>query len=179
MKQSKNNSPTLTEDLQVRANEIWDSLRVGTGFSDEVIAAEKERIQTKITELEQQIDEKKQLLKEVDKRRDSARKQLDAMLIAGLSDDAILSAMRVQYKVKRSAGGRGKSASRGGAAAVTDEVRQQVLDHLDSEGLTAAEIRKQVGPVSPTVSTVLKALVADGAVIKEGEGKTARYKLGT
>ena len=178
MKSAKHAASQLSEELQLRANEIWDTLnKTATSVSDEVIAGERLQLEEEIQRLEELLAEKKKAVAALETRREEARKQLAAMLIAGLSDEAILSAMRTQYRARRSAGHRSSSSQEKSSGAVSDEARQQVLDHLDTEGLTAGEIRKLVGPVSPTVTTVLKALVEDGAVLKEGTGKTARYKL--
>jgi hypothetical protein len=96
------------------------------------------------------------------------------LLSARLSDDAILSAMRVEYKVKRAVP---KAKKEPDVAPTADTDKQFVLDQLDAEGLSVPDLRKLTGKDARYLRATLESLVADGKVAKTGDRATAKYHL--
>jgi len=153
---------------------LWLQIEDEAGFSAGQISGERDKLHEDIAILETRIAEKKEELAAIERRVQAAQNQLRALLTARLSDDAILSAMRVEYRVKRSVGRPRKEFD---APSPADEDKQFVLDHLDSDGLTVPELKKLTKKDLRFLRTTLESLVDEGKVIKIGENAGAKFHL--
>ena len=157
-----------------RLDVLWHSFQEEAGLTEERLEQERQKLQEEIAALQAKIDEKNGALAAVEGRVDAAKQQMRVLIGAHLSDDAILSAMRVEYKVKRSSG---TKKAKEPLAPAGDEDKQFVLDHLDAEGLSVAELKKITEKDARFLRSVLEQLVQDGKVIKDGERASAKYHL--
>jgi len=155
---------------------LWHRFEDEAGLTAERLDEERQRLQAEFDALQAKVEEKRAALAAVEGRVEAARQQMRTLLGARLSDDAILSAMRVEYKVRRSGGAKPKKAKEPLPAA-GDEDKQFVLDHLDSEGLSVAELKKLTDRDSRFLRAALESLVQDGKVTKSGERASAKYHL--
>ncbi len=155
---------------------LWQSFVADGSFSPEMIEKERQALRDEITALEEAITQKRERLAGIDQRTEAARNQMKVLMSAGLNHDAIISAMRVQYKHARSQASKA-SASSTKEIDVSAEDRELVLNNLDREGLSLSELRDRTEKESTYLSLVLKALVNDGKVEKVGAGRGSKYKL--
>ncbi len=155
--------------------DLWERFRNEAGFVPEAMEAEKQKVRDEIATLEARIAEKQALLDAIDRREASARDQLKALIAARLSPDAILSAMRIEYRVRKAA--TPKQSRPEPSDAVSSDDKELVLSHLDAEGLSLADLKKLTGKDGPFLQTVLKALLQESRVVKSGERGQARYHL--
>jgi len=158
-----------------RFESLWLQFENEAGFSDGQLDDERVVLQEAIAALEARIAEKQEELAAVINRAESAKNQLRALLSARLSDDAILSAMRVEYKVRRTVVA--KPRKDGDPSSPSDVDKQFVLDQLDAEGLTVPELRKLTGRDLRFLRATLDSLVAEGRVIKDGEKAGAKFHI--
>jgi hypothetical protein len=153
---------------------LWLQFEDEAGFTAGRLDDERTKLQEEIVALEAKIAEKKASLEAVESRVDAAKQQMRMLLSARLSDDAILSAMRVEYKVKRAVP---KAKKEPDVAPTADTDKQFVLDQLDAEGLSVPDLRKLTGKDARYLRATLESLVADGKVAKTGDRATAKYHL--
>jgi|GEM_PF-612626 hypothetical protein len=153
---------------------LWLQFEDEAGFTAGRLDDERTKLQEEIVALEAKIAEKKAALEAVESRVDAAKQQMRMLLSARLSDDAILSAMRVEYKVKRAVP---KAKKEPEVAPAADTDKQFVLDQLDAEGLSVPDLRKLTGKDARYLRATLESLVADGKVAKTGDRATAKYHL--
>lgn len=155
--------------------ELWDRFRNEAGFVPEAMEMEKQKVRDEIAVLEAKITEKREALEAIDRRESAARDQLKALFSAKLSPDAILSAMRIEYRVRKATAT--KTPKEPSSDSVADDDKELVFSHLDAEGLSIAELKKLTGRDGAFLQSVLKALVQEGKVVKSGERASARYHL--
>ncbi len=153
---------------------LWLQFEDEAGFSTGRLDDERAKLQQEIAVLEAKIAEKKSCLQMVENQVDADKHQLKVLLSAKLSADAILTAMRVEYKNKRSAP---KPKKDDVADSPADEDKQFVLDQLDAEGLSISDLRKLTGKDARTLRITLEALVAEGKISKTGDRANAKYHL--
>jgi len=156
--------------------ELWDRFRNEAGFVPEAVEGEKQKIRDEIASLEARIVEKRSMLDAIDCRESAARDQLKALIAARLSPDAILSAMRIEYRVRKAPSVKATKPD-AGAETIAAEDKDLVFSHLDAEGLSLADLKKLTGKDGSFLQTVLKALLADNRIVKSGERAAARYHL--
>ncbi len=154
---------------------LWHQFEDEAGFSSGRLDEERQKLQDEILALESKIEERKSALATVESRVDAAKQQMRLLLGARLSDEAILTAMRVEYKVRRVAPKAKKSPDAVTPAADSD--KQFVLDRLDAEGLSIGELKKLTDKDPRFLRTVLDSLVGEGKVVKSGERASAKYHL--
>lgn len=169
-KEAPQAAPAVDESM---LESLWDQFKDEAGFSEESAEQERQKLREEIAMLEERIAEKRQAIEAIDQRAQAARAQLKALLLAKLSPDAILSAMRVEYKVRRPAAPRPRTST----PEMGDDDKQLVLDHLDHDGLTVSELRKRTEKDLRFLRTALKSLVEEGRVRAEGEGSSTLYAL--
>lgn len=169
----KGNAP-LQVDAE-RFEVLWHQFEDEAGFTTGRLDEERQKLQQEILALESKIEEKKSALATVESRVDAAKQQMRLLLGARLSDDAILTAMRVEYKVRRLAPKAKKNTE--SAAPAADGDKQFVLDQLDAEGLSIAELKKLTDKDPRFLRAVLDALVSEGKVVKSGERASAKFHL--
>ncbi len=155
--------------------ELWDRFRNEAGFVPEAMELEKQKVRDEITALEARIAEKRAGLDAIDHRETAARDQLKALISARLSPDAILSAMRIEYRVRKAAAPKGSKHD--AAEVIASDDKEMVFSHLDAEGLSIADLKKLTGKDGSFLLSVLKALLAEGRIVKSGERASARYHL--
>lgn len=166
-------TPSVDEE---RFEVLWHSFQEEAGLTEERLDQERQKLHEEIAALQAKIDEKNAALAAVEGRVDAAKQQMRMLIGAHLSDDAILSAMRVEYKVKRSGGAKAKKAKEP-VPPPADEDKKYVLDHLDAEGLSIAELKKITEKDGRFLRAILEDLVREGKVVKSGERATAKYHL--
>jgi len=149
---------------------LWERFTVEANFSQDILDAEAEVIREEIARLEARIEDKRKELEAIVRREKTARDMLTMMLTAGFSHDAILSAMKVEFRAK-------KAARKDKEPEVNDDDKQSVLDVLDREGQPLQEIVKTSGREAKDVQRVLLALVSEGKVVTQGEKRARIYML--
>lgn len=149
---------------------LWERFTVEANFSQDILDAEAEVIREEIARLEARIEDKRKELDAIVRREKTARDMLTMMLTAGFSHDAILSAMKVEFRAK-------KAARKDKEPEVNDDDKQSVLDVLDREGQPLQEIVKTSGREAKDVQRVLLALVSEGKVVTQGEKRARIYML--
>jgi hypothetical protein len=155
--------------------ELWERFRNEAGFVPEAMELEKQKVRDEIAALEARIAEKRANLDAIDHKETAARDQLKALISARLSPDAILSAMRIEYRVRKAAAPKPPKADASGSIASDD--KELVFSNLDAEGLSIADLKKLTGKDGSFLQSVLKALLAEGRIVKSGERGAARYHL--
>lgn len=158
-----------------RYKDLWARFEEEAGFTGERLAQERQKILDDIASLEVRVQEKRDLLSAIDGRVEAARDQMRALLGAHLSDDAILSAMRVEYKVKRVGAAKGGKATSDEPLATED--KQFVFDNLDAEGLSVNDLKRVTGKSARFLQSALHALLEEGRITKTGERGAARFHL--
>jgi len=148
---------------------LWERFTVEANFNTEILEAEAEVVREEITRLEARIAEKKEELEAILRRDKTARDMLTMMLTAGFSHDAIISAMKVEFRAKKPVKLKEPE--------VNDDEKQVVLDVLDREGQPLQEVVKTSGREAKDVQRILGALVAEGKVVTQGEKRARIYML--
>lgn len=166
---------TQKEVIDERFESLWAQVASEGALSPEAIERERVVLAEDIAALEATIAAKKESLAAIDNRVEVARAKVHALLTTGLSQEAILSAMRVEYRIARPAPT--KAASTPKLAEVSDEDKALVLSHLDREGMTIADIKKLTEKDSAVLSAALKSLAAEGKIVRTGEGRGSKYAL--
>lgn len=159
--------------------ELWERFRNEAGFVPEAMEQEKQRVRDDIAALEARVADKREALEAIDRRENAARDQLIALFAAKLSTEAILTAMRVEYKVKKVSAPRALKTADSASDAVVSDDKDLVLSHLDAEGLSLKELKDITGRDGQFLQAVLKTLVEEDKVSKTGDGKAARFHLVT
>jgi hypothetical protein len=154
---------------------LWSQFEQEAGFGAEAREQETAKLKEEIAMLEARIEEKKQAIAAIEQRETSAKEQMRALIRAKLGPEAILSAMKIEYKVKRAPAPRVPKPST--SEGTSEEDKELVLNHLDAEGLTMRELSKRTEKDSTFLQNVLKVLVDEGKVQKTGERTGARYAL--
>jgi hypothetical protein len=170
----KSNAPVPVDGERFEV--LWHQFEDEAGFSTGRLDEERQKLQEEILALESKIAERKSALATVESRVDAAKQQMRLLLGARLSDEAILTAMRVEYKVRRVAPKPNKK-SPDAVAPAADTDKQFVLDRLDAEGLSIAELKKLTDKDPRFLRAVLDSLVGEGKVVKSGERASAKYHL--
>lgn len=163
-------TPKTPSAPQEAFDALWERFTVEANFSTEILEAEADVIREEITRLEERIAEKRVELEAILRRDKTARDMLTTMLTAGFSYDAIISAMKVEFRAK-------KPAKKDKEPEVNDDEKQVVLDVLDREGQPLQEVVKTSGREPKDVQRILGALVAEGKVVTQGEKRARVYML--
>ncbi|MCU0693270.1 MAG: hypothetical protein MUF54_17905 [Polyangiaceae bacterium] len=156
--------------------ELWKRFEEEAGLTADYIETEKQKLRDDIQALEERLADRKTALADLENRSEDARQKMKALLSARLSEEAILTAMRVEYKIKRPPPARPKRTDALEPPPADDE-KQMVLDHLDAEGLSIAEIKKLTDKDSASLGRTLKSLIEDGKVVRSGDGRAAKFHL--
>lgn len=172
---TKDSAPSLTSVESARFEVLWLQFEQEAGLTSQRMQQDREKLLDDIAKLEEKIGEKQQQLAQLDGRVEGAKGQMRMLFEARLSDEAILTAMRVQYKVKKTSTRAAKPMTE--AQPVDDEDMQFVLEHLDAEGLSVADLKQITNKESRYLRTILEDLVKQGKVEKSGERASARYHL--
>ena len=155
---------------------LWTRFEEEGGFRGGEFDAERTALRAEIAGLEATLAQRREALGLLDQREETARQQLRSLLGAGLGDDAILSAMKVQYgKPPRTR--RAKGPAQPATTTLGDEDKAFVLGNLDKKGRTLGELSKSTQRESSYLSAVLKLLLAEGRVTKTGTRRASRYHL--
>lgn len=158
-------APTPDEPAETPASDqLWERFCAEANFSPEAHEIEAGVIREEIAKLQERITEKQVELEGIMHREESARDKMTALFNAGFSAEAVLSAMKVEFRAKK-APGRIKEKEVGAG----DDEKAAVLDVLDREGQPVTEIAKHLERDPKDVYRVLTALVADGKVNTQGE----------
>ena len=166
----------LTSVEGARFEVLWLQFEQDAGLTSEHVNEERDRLLGELEQLEAKVAEKKLALEQVQQRVEAAKEQMRLLLDARLSDEAILTAMRIEHKVRR-ATPKAAKAGKSSAHEVSEEDKQEVLDHLDAEGLTLADLKTMTNKDGRYLRAVLEGLVADGKATKSGEKAAAKYHL--
>lgn len=145
---------------------LWDRFCAEASFNPETLEVEASAIREEIAGLEERIAEKQSELEEITHREQTARDKMTALLKVGFSADAILSAMKVEFRAKKPV-----SRVKEKEVEVGEDEKVAVLDVLDREGQPLAEVARHVGRDAKEVQRVLVALVTEGRVNTQGERK--------
>jgi hypothetical protein len=159
-----------------RFDVLWHRFEDEAGLTSERLDQERQKLQDDIAALQAKIDEKNQALAAAEGRVDAAKQQMRLLIGARLSDEAILTAMRVEYKVRRVGGAKAKKDKEPLPPAADDD-KQFVLDHLDAEGLSIAELKKLTDKDARFLKAALDSLVKEEKVVKSGERASAKFHL--
>lgn len=172
---AKDTASTLTSVESARFEVLWLQFEQEAGLTSQRLQQDRDKLLDDIAQLEEKIGEKQQQLAQLDGRVEAAKGQMRMLFEARLSDEAILTAMRVQYKVKRTSARAVKPKSE--AQPVDDKDTLFVLEHLDAEGLSVADLKQITNKESRYLRTILEDLVKQGKVEKSGDRASARYHL--
>lgn len=157
-----------------RFADLWARFEDEAGLTRERLGEERQKLLDELAALQAKINEKQAALDDLDGREEAAKQQMRMLLGARLSEDAILSAMRVEYKVRKPVAKTKKSEP---VPAAGDDDKTFVLDHLDTEGLSVADLKKITDKDARFLRAVLESLVEDGRVSKTGDRASAKYHL--
>jgi len=155
---------------------LWHRFEDEAGLTSDRLDLERQKLHEEIAALQAKIDEKNEALAAAEGRVDAAKQQMRLLIGARLSDESILTAMGVEYKVRRVGGAKVKKEKEPVPPAADDE-KQFVLDNLDAEGLSVAELKKLTGKDARFLKVALDSLVAEGKVVKSGERASAKFHL--
>lgn len=167
---------TQKEVIDERFESLWAQVASEGALSPEATERERLTLAEDIAALEATIAQKKEALDAIDNRQEIAKQKVRALLSTGLGQEAILSAMRVEYRIARPTPVKSPSAPKA-LAEVSDEDKNLVLSHLDREGMTIADIKKLTNKDAAVLSAALKSLAAEGKIERTGEGRGSKYAL--
>ena len=167
---------TQKEVIDEQLESLWAQVASEGALSAEAIERERVYLAEEILAMEATLEQKKETLASIDNRRDIAKQKVKALLATGLGHEAILSAMRVEYRIARAAPAKAASTPKA-LAEVSEDDKNTVLSHLDREGMTIADIKKLTNKDSAVLSAALKALAAEGKIERTGEGRGSKYAL--
>ncbi len=156
---------------------LWERYVAEGNFSPDIIEIEKQDLRDEIGLLEATIVQKRDMLARIDGRVDTAKDQMKAMVSAGLSADAVLLGLRVQYKTGRTQSPKAFGSTTKKKIEISEADQTLVLNNLDREGLSLVDLRERTEKDTGFLHNVLKALVADGKVENVGEGRATLYRL--
>lgn len=151
---------------------LWDRFCAEASFSAESLESEASVIRDEIAGLQARIAERQAELDEITHRETTARDKMTALLKVGFSAEAIISAMKVEFRAKK-----GPARVKEKEVEVGDDEKITVLDVLDREGQPLAEVARHVGRDAKEVQRVLLALVAEGRVSTQGERRSKLFML--
>ncbi|MBI5533536.1 MAG: hypothetical protein HY898_12530 [Deltaproteobacteria bacterium] len=151
---------------------LWERFCAEANFNPETLELEASVIREEIAKLQERVAEKQSELDAITHREKTARDKMTALLKVGFSPEAVLSAMKVEFRGKKAAA-RVKEKE----VEVGDDEKAAVLDVLDREGQPLSEVVKHTGRDPKDIQRVLTALVADGKVNTQGERKAKLFML--
>ena len=151
---------------------LWGRFCIEANFNPESLEAEAAVVRDEIANLEERLAEKTSELELITRRESTARDKMATLLKVGFSHEAVLSAMKIEFKAKKAAV-RPKEKE----LEVADEEKTAVLDVLDREGQPITEIARHTGREGKDLQRILNALAAEGKVITQGERKSKLFML--
>jgi predicted Rossmann fold nucleotide-binding protein DprA/Smf involved in DNA uptake len=151
---------------------LWGRFCVEANFNPETLEAEAAVVREELARLEERLAEKNEELDTITRREGTARDKMAALLKVGFGSEAVLSAMKVEFKARK-APLRAKEKE----LDVGDEEKTAVLDVLDREGQPIAEVARHTGRDPKELQRILNALAAEGKVVTQGERKGKLYIL--
>lgn len=150
---------------------LWDRFCTEANFNPDSLEAEASIVREDIAKIEQRLAERREDLDAITRRQKTARDKMAALLKIGFGPEAVLSAMKVEFKARKGGVRKDKEPE------ATDDEKAAVLDVLDREGQPLSEIAKSTGRDPKELQRVLGALIAAGKVNALGERKARVYML--
>jgi hypothetical protein len=149
---------------------LWQRFCVEANFSPETLEAEASVVREDIAKLEERLAERRADLEVITRRETNARDKMAALLKIGFSPDAVVSAMKVEFKGR-------KAVRKEKELEANDDEKAAVLDVLDREGQPLAEVAKHSGIDPKELLRVLTVLITAGKVKSQGERKGKVFML--
>jgi hypothetical protein len=150
---------------------LWERFCLEANFNPESLESEASVVRQDIAKLEERLAEKRDELDLITRREKTARDKMSALLKVGFGPEAVLSAMKIEFKAKKATLRKEKEPE------ATEQEKAAVLDVLDREGQPLSELVKHTGGDAKELARVLQSLVAEGKVLTQGERKAKIFML--